>query len=341
MTNRFGTTALLATVAIIAAGCEDDSAGPDGPSNGVVAQVQYTSARPELYLQDIRGDQKRRVSFTGAVDPIPGNSPLVPPVRDENLLALGPLSWSPDGGKLALVAALANDQSEVVVVDANGSNARVASINSQIIIGDVTWSDDTRQIAYAMSTLPFALGLEVFVTDLEQNRVRKLTTNSGFGISGSTIRFSADGREVFYSRSIASIPGQNAGELLAVDLSSLSVRTVATNLSGDVTGIARDARWVLLLQNNSQLPDGSYDRKLVRRDLASGRETVLVASGRIQYAKVLPGEAQVLVVTDVSTNPGAPDYRYATVGVAGGTMSNIGGIGATTTNVAVHPAARL
>ncbi|MGH7468418.1 MAG: hypothetical protein ACRENP_10585 [Longimicrobiales bacterium] len=49
----------------------------------------------------------------------------------------------------------------------------MASPNTQIILSDAEWSADGRQIAYAMSTLPHALGVELFVTDLQQNRIRR------------------------------------------------------------------------------------------------------------------------------------------------------------------------
>src|SRR5262245_17719680 len=118
MYSRLARAVLVAGLFISA--CENDSTGPVQP-RGTVAQVEFNGTRPELYLQDMSGSGRQRIHFDGAVDPFPENSPLVPRFEDAKLRALGPLHWSADGTRLALVGAVAFDQSQVVILDASGS----------------------------------------------------------------------------------------------------------------------------------------------------------------------------------------------------------------------------
>jgi hypothetical protein len=319
--------------------CDEDTTGPV-QRIGAVAQVQLNGTRPEFYLQDLAGADRQRIHFTGAVDPFPQNSPLVPAFRDENLLALGHVRWSPNGQKIAMVGAVAFDQSEVVIVDANGANARVASPNTQIILSDVEWSADGNQIAYAMSTLPHALGVELFITDLQQNQVRKVTTAAGWTAYSAELRFTADASQLFYARTTGEAVGfvpNYLSQLRSINLASGQVQVVRDGMVGEVNAIARDGSWVLLLRHMSLRGNGRYDRQLIRRNLTTGQETVLVANGDIQYARLLPGDQQALVVIDVSTVANVNDYRYSTIELNGGSLRSVPGTGPTTTNVAVHP----
>jgi hypothetical protein len=323
---------------LLFSGCDGDPAEPHDNA-GTLAAVELNGTRFELYTQSLTGSGRERIHFDGADDPFPENSPLVPPFTDANVIALGPMRWSADGERLALVATLAFDQSEVVIIDRNSSKARVSSPNTQIILSDPEWSADGRQIAYAMSTLPHARGVELFVTDLVQNRIRKVTAQAGWTVLGAGLRFSHDAGQLFYSRTsgqaVGTVPNYTS-ELRAVDLSSGQLRTLVNGLIGEVNAIAADGSWVLLLRNAGILGNGRYDRQLIRRSLTTGQENVLVNNGDIQYARLLPGDQEALVVTDVSTSS-QHDYRYGTVAVSGGSLRPVIGTGAATRSVAVHP----
>ena len=227
-----------------------------------------------------------------------------------------------------------------MIIDADGSNARVASPNTQIILSDVEWSADGNQIAYAMSTLPHALGVELFVTNLQQNQIRKVTTGAGWTVFGADLRLNADASRLFYSRTngeaVGVVPNYTA-ELRSIDLTSLQVQTVANGVIGEINAIARDGSWVLLVRNIAVTGNGRYDRQLIRRNLATGQETVLVEHGDIQYAKLLPGDQEALVVIDAATSPSTNDYRFSTVALNGGNAREVLGTGASTMRVAVHP----
>jgi Tol biopolymer transport system component len=303
--------------------------------------VTFTGTKPNLFIQNIDGGGTERIHFNGAADPIPGNSPLVPPVTDENLLALGHMSWSLDGRKLALVATVAFDQSEVVVMNADGSSPRIASVNHQIILSDVDWSPDQRYLAYAMSTLGGARGVEIFTTDLQQNAVRKLTTGSNFGGTGAALRLNADASRIYFSRATTTVntPVYNQlSELRSVDLNG-NVQLIGQGIIGEISAIARDGSWVLLLRNTALRADGSYDRQLVKRTIASGQETVLVNSGNLQRAELLPGDASVLVLINTSTDPGTPRYTSGKVSVNGGSIDYLRGVDQSVSILSVHPSA--
>jgi Tol biopolymer transport system component len=309
----------------------------------VVALVSFTGTKPNLFIQNIDGAGTQRIHFTGATDPIPGNSPLVPPVTDENLLALGNMSWSPDGKKLALVATVAFDQSEVVVMNADGSSPRVASVNHQIILSDIDWSADQRYLAYAMSTQGGARGVEIFTTDLQQNTVRKLTTGSNFGGTGASLRLNTDASKVYFSRATTTVNTpvyNNLSELRSVDLNG-AMQLIGQGIIGEISAIARDGSWVLVLRNTALRADGSYDRELVKRTIASGQETVLVNSGNLERAELLPGDASVLVLINTSTDPGTPKYSSGKISLSGGSIDFLRGVAESVSIVAVHPSARM
>ena len=54
-----------------------------------------------------------------------------------------------------------------VLVALSRTDARIVSVNSQYIVGDVDWSPDGTRLAYIMATLPSLRGLELFVSEGE------------------------------------------------------------------------------------------------------------------------------------------------------------------------------
>jgi len=72
------------------------------------------------------------VHFTGAVDEVPGNSPLVPALTDASILGLRSVKWSPDGSRIAFVATVAFDQAEVD--GGQLDSARLTVDDSQVVL---------------------------------------------------------------------------------------------------------------------------------------------------------------------------------------------------------------
>ncbi len=283
-------------------GVERTAARPD-----LMAWVQYAAGRPELHVAAGDGTLERRISFAGAVDPIPGNPDVLPPVRDENIRAMGPVRWSPASGTLAVVLSLAFDQSEVVLVQADGADARVASINTQYITSDVDWAPDGSKIAYAMATSYEASAPEIMTTDLQTHEVTQVTHTGGVGGPGVEVRFSTDRRALYYStmRDIGEDPLDSRRSMVVrVDLATGAADTTATGMQGMVVGIERSGAFALVLRNTVG------GRALFRVPLASpGTGTPLYEASDLQFARLGDHEDWVLVAQGDASSPGALRYR--------------------------------
>jgi hypothetical protein len=309
-----------------ATGSASDPGMPATLRHGKVAVVEWERGRPALHLQGTDGTGRARVHFTNVRDPLPDQSPDVPPVTDENILAIGHLRWSPDGARLAVVVSVALDQSEVVVVDTAGS-ARVASVNSQVVTTDVAWSADGRWLAYGLSTRAHAGAVEVFVTSVEQDAVRQVTRGARLG-RGARLRFVGGDRALLLSRVIGERGAplfEQVSRVERVDVASGATGLVADALLGEVQGVDGDGDWALTIRRVGILPDGAYDRRLVRIPLAdAGPERVLVDGGKLQYATLAAGPTLAadapgglaLVAVDTGVEPTAA-YAYDLVAVAG------------------------
>jgi dipeptidyl aminopeptidase/acylaminoacyl peptidase len=317
-----------AMLATLFGACGTDSTGPvplEG-ATAVVASVEYIGNRAALFV-DSGSAQRAQMQFTGATDPIIGNSPLVPPVRDENFLALGPLSWSPDGQRLAFVATLAHDQSELVVVGADGSEARVASPNTQIILSRPDWSPDGTKLLYAMSTLSHAQGVELFITYLATNTVQQLTYDRRYHPLDGALRFGGDGASILYARKVGETTAplyEAMSEVWRADLAT-GVATKLADVTGSVQAIARSGTWALVLQRKAPTATG-YDQRLVRVALTGNTgSATLVDSGDLQRAHLTGDDARAILVRNTSTAPGQTTLEFVTLPTSGGAMTPIRG----------------
>ena len=280
-----------------------------------LATIEFEGRSPALFIQDADGKNRFRVRFVGVHDRVAGNYPRrFLEVSDSTIRALGPAKWSPDGRQLAVIVTIGYDQSQVVVMNADGHNIRVASPNSQIILGDVDWSADSRWIAYSMSTLPNAQGVDLFVTELATSRVSRLTTEGRTSVFDE-YRFDerAGGLWMTQFEGWSEDGMHRVSRLYHVALDGTK-SGVDAKLVGDPQGISRDGRWALAMR---QSRDGDGVRELVRQPLGAGEETVLVA-GNLMYAELLEGDAEAVVVSvDANWTPAfeifgvdaARDYR--------------------------------
>ena len=277
-------------------------------------------------------------SFVGSRQLTPMSSVCIialmsPGLTDANLRALGPLSWSPDGRRLAAVATVASDQSEIVVVDADGRNARIASVNSQIILTEVDWSPDGSRIVYGMSTRPNATAVELFVTDVDGSRVQQLTQGFAFGPVGGAIRFDVTGRVIYYSRIVREEGAplfESVSEIWRRDVASGASARVSGEIAGMVQSISRAGAWAIVLRRKGVLPTGAYDKSLIRIPLDGSGESTLVDGGNLQHARLTSDDARVLVVRDESPEPGHTSPAYLTLPSGGGPSIPVPGTGAQT-----------
>ena len=308
-------SALVASATLLLAACgEDPATAPVAAPRGAVvasalkndrlATVEWEGRFPALYLQNADGKERVRVRFENVHDKIEGNWPAdFLPVTDDRIIAMSNPKWSPDGQQLALVVSVAFDQSEVVVMNADGRQIRTESVNGQIIMGDVDWSPDSRKIAYVMSTQNHARGVDLFVTDLVTEKVQRITTDGRFG-AWDQYRWDPTGTGLWYSQ-WESWGDDGWNRVARVYHATLTgqVDGVPEKAIGDLQAISRDGQWAYTVRYT---PRGQQE--FVRMPLGKGEEQV-IARGEFMYARLLEGDDELVIV---GYNPtGAPSYmRY-------------------------------
>ena len=288
------------------AACSSDdpvSAGADSPETSgltTVALIELDGTRPAFYIQKSDGSARTRIHFTGAVDEVPDNSPLVPDLTDANILGLRSVKWSPDGTRIAFVATVAFDQAEVVVMNADGTNARIVSPNYAYIVGDVDWSPDGTRVAYIMATKPNLGGLDLFISDVTgAARVTRITTNSGYRGLGGTIRFVTTGSAVWISQITGEQGGplfESIGAVKRVELATGAITPVLDNIAGEVQAVSRTGAWALVIRHKS-LTGGVYDNQLVRVPMfGTGPEQLVVDGGQLDFARLTSDDSRALLL---------------------------------------------
>jgi len=307
LTRYLRRAAVLVAALFVTTACSDDGvAGPGGPQPETVAIVELRGARPAFYIQKSDGSERTRIHFAGAIDEVPGNSPLVPDLTDDNILAIRSVKWSPDGSRVAFVATVAADQSEVVVMKADGTDARIVSVNYQYIVGDVDWSPDGTRLAYVMATLPSLRGLELFVSDVVGTpRVTKITTSSGYKGPGGTVRFASNGTAVWMSQVTAEGGAplfEKVSAVYRVELATGEIGTIKENIVGEVQAVAHDGAWALVLRHNS-VTNGVYDDRLVSVPVmaTSPGERTIANGGSLDYARLTADDSRGLFLRGSET----------------------------------------
>jgi dipeptidyl aminopeptidase/acylaminoacyl peptidase len=308
--------AILAILGLTACGDSATTAPQTSVQAQLVAVTTFEGSKPALFMQHLDGSQKTRIQFTNVRDDIPGNySGLT--VGDANLLALGAPSWDPSGsGRIAVVATLAYDQSEIVVMRPDGTG-EVASINTQIISTGPQWSPDGKKLAYTMSTLPGFKGIDLFVTDLTTHTVKRLTTNAN--LAQSAVRWSNDGQSVLYSKVTAQpTPADDyRNDIVEINVTTGATKTIASNVFGQISSISKMGARVLLTRGVG------LARALIEHDF-DGTERVLVSD--VSYGRYSPTlENNVLVVT-VAVSGGAVINTFQVLDVSTKTLRTIAGV---------------
>jgi dipeptidyl aminopeptidase/acylaminoacyl peptidase len=259
------------------------------PKRDRLATIEQEGTREVLYLQNADGSDRTRVYFRNVQDHVAGNYSV--PVTDETIRAIRRAKWSPDGQSLAVIVVPAAGVAEVVLVNADGHDLRTVSPNSQYLYGAVEWSPDSRRIAYAMSTGPFALSPDLFVTDLGPDQVTRVTTSGMVG-GFDTFRFDPTGQRIHFTERLG-YAEDGANGIFRLGLADLTSGVVVRTdtILGEPQGIARGGSSALLLRWNAERV-----RELVRIALPSRAETVL-ATGDMLNAVLLEGDAEALVVS--------------------------------------------
>jgi Tol biopolymer transport system component len=266
------------------------------PSRGGdrLASIEWEGSTPRLYLQNLDGTDRVRVSFAHVSDHVKGNySPRQLPVTDESLMRITRAKWSPDGRYLAVIVAPASDALQVVLVSADGRALRTVSPNSQYLWGGVEWSPDASSIAYIMATGPYGLAPDIFMTKLGPDEVTRVTT--GARLSGyDAIRFDNRGGRILFTEHLGwADDGDNSlSRLASVDLATGKIDR-GDEVVGEPQGFARDGSWSLFIRTVSYAP---YTRELFKLPNGGGRATVL-ASGVLGSVDVAENDQDAVLST--------------------------------------------
>ena len=265
------------------------------PSRGGdrLATIEWEGRNPRLYLQNLDGSDRVRVSFDHVSDHVVGNySPLQLPVTDETLTRITSAKWSPDGRYLAVIVAPASEALQVVLVSADGRALRTVSPNSQYLWGSVEWSPDASRIAYIMATGPYGMLPDIFVTELGRDQVQRVTT--GAKVSGyDAMRFDATGTRLFFTEHLGfADDGINSlSQMASVDLATGAI-TRGETVVGDPQAIARDGSWALFAATGAK----SSVRELFRLPLPSGgAKPTILATGGIAGAVIADNDEEALL----------------------------------------------
>lgn len=306
MKNAFGLLLVLGLAA-----CDGSTTAPTtSPEFSVVAVTTFEGNKPALFTQRVDGSQKTRISFTNVRDDIPGNySGLT--VGDASLLALSNPSWDPTGfrRRVAVVATLAYDQSQIVVMNTDGSGGEVASVNTQIIVGTPAWSPDGKKLAYVMATLPGLTGLDLFVTDLATHTVKRVTTNAN--LTNTVVRWYFDSQHIMYAKVTGATTDNERTDIVKINANTGASETFASAIPGAVTSISRFG--ALLLTRNTSV-GGRPTRSLVHRD-PTGREDVLVDAD-VTYANFNATTETHALLVSATTSGSSTTRSYAMVNIA-------------------------
>jgi hypothetical protein len=197
---------------------------------------------------------------------------------------------------------------------ADGRNIRAASVNSQWIMGDIDWSPDSRKIAYTMSTEPLVRHVDLFVTDLMKDEVRRLTTRGTFG-PWDQYRWDPAGKRLYFT-AFYGWTDDEANRVFNVNWVDASGAITGTDrrIVGDPQGLARDGAWALVTR--STRTDRGPLRELARVPLTGGEETVLATGDVLQYAKLLERDDEAVLVSQDLSDPYSDLHRYDLVGLA-------------------------
>ena len=318
-------TLTLTTATLALAACSDSPVAPtpvvrqtattNGLQSDKLATIEFQGRFPALYIQNVDGSGRFRVHFENVRDKIAGNyGPDMLPVGDRNIIAMGPAKWSPDGQQLAVVVSVAFDQSEIIVMNANGLNMRTVSPNSQWITGDIDWAPDSRAIAYAMSTDFIGFRADLFMTDLVKDEVQRVTVGQNLNALNE-YRWDATGRRLWFTKfdGMTEDDMNRVSHLAYADVGQAPVHTDRV-IVGDPQGIARDGSWALVMR----YPKGSSDwsrREFVRVSLAGDGDQTVLATGDLLYAELMNGDREAMLAVNDASDPYAGRHYYSVGGL--------------------------
>lgn len=158
-------------LALILSACGGGDAG-EPILAGKLVYVDEAGGQGRLYVSKVDGSD--------AVETVIGNITVLPPheagasnLQASQITSIGPPVWSPDGRSIAVTVSRAENQSQLIVVNAQTGSALTASPQLSLV-DDPDWSPDGRYLAYVLAESGLA-NPRIATTDVSTGAVRELT----------------------------------------------------------------------------------------------------------------------------------------------------------------------
>ena len=196
-----------------------------------------------LYLADENLENRQQITI-GPIEVAPEHAlgDGLDLVHENQIIQMGVPGFSPDGSRIVLEVSMAFDQSQLIVLNEDGSGARTASPQTQIVAA-ADWAPGGGALVYLMSKGFGFSDLGVFVTDLVTDEVRELPI--GVDISAEArIRWNDSGDGIYF------VEKDREGTLWVFDLNTESVSEVIS-LTGVIRDVWRAQSHILLEQTFS------------------------------------------------------------------------------------------
>jgi Tol biopolymer transport system component len=298
-----GSLAALLVLAGCGAPAGTGSAAPGGPSAAADASAPSTAppaARParvrlhgrvafasdrqrnvDLYLLDLPGGRRRRLTSSPAADLSPtwapdgarlafrsdrdGNDEVYVMDADgsrQRNLTRNPASdyspaWSPDGRRIAFASARADPTgNDLWLMDADGGHPRPL-VHQDGIDEYPVWSPDGSRLAFNCSlgrVLPWQVGdFEVCVVNADGSGLRRITEAPGLSAAGG---WSADGRRIVFDSSRDQDPDgvSSCGDLFVMNADGSDLTRLTNGPASDCgPSFTPDGRHILFFSDRAQL----------------------------------------------------------------------------------------
>jgi Tol biopolymer transport system component len=267
---------------------------PDG------SQVVFSSADGDLFLFDLDARKVTRLTTTGDFESTPAYS------VDGKSVIYTSATEDPPGGRICSISL-------------DGSDQKQLTNDAEVFDRSPIYSPDGSQIAFARAHRhrPYSMGgwtwddWDVYVMNVDNGNVRRLSTNKYYGISG--IEFSADGKQILFSAD-----NNRAASDLDTNVFELPADGSAQPKPGirQPTAASKFAAWASepdISTNGERMVvisdrDSSYQYDLVVIELASGNAKSLGATSVSRYNQqpvFTPSGKRILFLAGTEFNAGS------------------------------------
>ncbi len=132
-------------------------------------------------------------------------------------------TWSPNGKRIAYLVSSGPDQSEIWMMNADGSRKRRLVASANVLTGRPAWSPDGRSIAFASSRTGQS---DIYILDITDGRLRNLTRNKA---ADGMPAWSPDGHRLAFISS----RDQGTMDIYVMDIDTRRVTRLTTDAGDD------------------------------------------------------------------------------------------------------------